>query len=349
MKGEIYLSRGTVYNKIVTEELLSQVNEDNMELMDEWIDYLNSVDRSSQTIKQYINNLKIFWIWNLKFNKNKFFAKFSKRDMTKYQNYLLGLGHSPSRIRVLRATLSSLSKYIENILDEEDEFKGFKNIINKIEAPTGEAVREKTVISDEEMESLLNELVKNKRYQLACYIALGAYGGARKSELLRFKADYFKDEHIVSGLYKTPEKITTKGRGSKGKMLHKFTIVSYFKPYLEAWLEERGRLGIDSEWLFVRKIGGKYEQAIVSTADSWSNTVSREFNINFYSHALRHFYVSALSRANIPPEVIKDITGWADVSLVSVYNDNDVEDSFDKYFSDGGVIKQDKSEGLGNL
>ena len=55
-------------------------------------------------------------------------------------------------------------------------------------------------------------------FQEACALSLAMESGARKAE---FKVDFFKPEYIVHGsLYRTPEKIKTKGRG--GKMLNKY-------------------------------------------------------------------------------------------------------------------------------
>ena len=53
-----------------------------------------------------------------------------------------------------------MSNYIENILD--DEYQGFRSIIKKVESPVNQPVREKTVFSDEQLDLLLDELVKRK-------------------------------------------------------------------------------------------------------------------------------------------------------------------------------------------
>lgn len=50
-------------------------------------------------------------------------------------------GNSPARVRRVKAALSSLSNYIENILD--DEYEDFRPIIRKIENPQNTPVREK--------------------------------------------------------------------------------------------------------------------------------------------------------------------------------------------------------------
>ena len=71
------------------------------------------------------------------------------------------------------------------------------------------------------------------------------YSGKRKAELTRFKASYFDESNLICGgaLYKTPEKMVTKGRGSRGKLLDVYILAKPFQPYLDLWLNERKELG----------------------------------------------------------------------------------------------------------
>lgn len=340
------MARSTVYNNIVTDELYNKVNQDNKDLLDEFIEYLQSTGKSELTIINYISDIKIYFTWNLEHNKNKLFTDITKRDVMKYQNWLMNtLELSSSRIRRLRASLSSMSNFIENVLD--DDFPDFRNIINKIPAPVNQPVREKTVFEDEELEDILNKLVEDKLYQEACCLALAISSGARKAELTRFKVDYFNDENIIYGsLYKTPEKIKTKGRGNH--MLNKYTLVNIFKPYLELWLEERKKLEINNEYLFVTKSKGKWVKAKVSTLDSWAEKINKYTEKDFYFHSCRHYYTTHLYKSQIPAEVIKQIVGWANVSMVSIYTDVEVDDELGKYFGEDG-IKQVEQKTLSDL
>ena len=68
--------RSTVYNSITSEDKLEQVCEDNLQLEDDFLEYLTSTDRAKSTIKQYKANLHVFWCWNLEFNKNKNIIKY---------------------------------------------------------------------------------------------------------------------------------------------------------------------------------------------------------------------------------------------------------------------------------
>jgi site-specific recombinase XerD len=152
--------------------------------------------------------------------------------------------------------------------------------------------------------------------------------------------DYFKDEYIYNGLYKTPEKMRTKGRGKIGKQLNRYTIVSYFKPYLELWLKEREELGIDSEWLFVGK--DKKSQLTTSLVDSWLDSIDRMIDKPVFCHLFRHNYTTMLIKAGIPANIIKEIVGWESLEMVSRYTHLELTDEIGKYFDGDGVVQQEK-------
>ena len=180
------MGRSTKMNSITSEAKLAQVNQENTQLLRDFLDYLRSIQRSETTIHGYENDIQIAWVWCLENNGNKFFVDWTKRNIVAYQNWLLNSNsNSPARIRRLKAALSSLSNFIEAVLD--DEYPNFRNIINKVENPVNRPVREKTVWEDEELDSLLEKLIENEDYEKACFLALVMYSGRRKAELCRFK------------------------------------------------------------------------------------------------------------------------------------------------------------------
>ena len=123
------MSRKTKMNAITSEELLKQVNPENKQLLDDFLDYLKSVRRSETTIAAYKNDIEIAWVWCLQNIGNIYFINWTKRNIVAYQNWLLNNNeNSPARVRRLKAALSSLSNFICNVLD--DEYPNFKNIIN---------------------------------------------------------------------------------------------------------------------------------------------------------------------------------------------------------------------------
>ena len=114
------MARTTVYNHITTEEKIAEINENNTWLINEFLEYLASIDRAPQTLRSYKSDLHIFFVWNIDFNNNKDFVKLTKREIAKFQNYAINEWHwSPRRVRRVKSTLSSMSLFIENILDED--------------------------------------------------------------------------------------------------------------------------------------------------------------------------------------------------------------------------------------
>ncbi|WP_195966765.1 site-specific integrase [Clostridium sp. 1001283B150210_160208_E6] len=334
-----------------TDEEIAQINPANIELRDDFLDYMETTDHSESSIITYRNNIDIFFVYVLKHCKNKDFVDIKKKDIMSWQGYMVKNGLSPARIRTIKSTISSMSNFIENVLDEEDKWEGFRNIINKIPAPVLTPVRKKTILKDEQCQELLDSLVEKGKYQHACAFALAWASGRRKSELLRIKRSYINDESLIYGsLYKTPEKIKTKGRGSKGKALNVYILKTKFKPYFDLWMEERERLGVpdDIDEIFVTNRKGEWKPAKISLLDSYAEHFGKRLNVDFYFHCLRHQFTTALSLANIPDSIIQDLIGWESSDMVKLYKDVEVDTQLEKYFSEDG-IKQVESGSLSNL
>lgn len=335
------MGRATQYNKLTSPEQLAKVNPNNKALQDDYLDYLKSVHRSKGTIVGYKNDLEIFWVWVMENLDNKDFQTITKRELVRFQNWLVREnGNSPARVRRIKSAISSLSNYIEAILDEEDEFKGFRSIVRKVENPALQKVRERTVWDEGELVALLNILIEKKNYEQACFVALGMYSGRRKAELLRFKISDFEDDKLVcdSALYKS-DPILTKG----GKMLECYTLAKKFKPYLDMWLQERADKNIESIWLFPSP-SDPSEQRSIGSVNSWTKSFSEYTGRDFYVHSLRSFYVTSLLRAHIPDSVVIEIVGWSSSEMLKVYNDMPKEEKISSFFKDGDIYVPETSD-----
>ena len=63
-RNEVSISeniRKTVYNNITSEEKLAKVNPENIQLGDDFLEYLTSIDRAKTTINSYDADLKVFY------------------------------------------------------------------------------------------------------------------------------------------------------------------------------------------------------------------------------------------------------------------------------------------------
>ena len=205
------MGRSTVYNDNITSSW-DKVSKENKQLVNDFIKYCKSNDKSPQTIHQYEEWLKVFFCWNYDENDDKFFVELKRRDFVYYFGWCRDLGMSANRIASLKSVLSSLSSEIELLY--EDVYPQFHNQLRALEPVKISTVREKTVISNQQMTEILEKLVEEKEYQIACYLALACASGSRKAELLQMKVNFFTPEREVFDgyMYCTPE-IRSKGQG----------------------------------------------------------------------------------------------------------------------------------------
>ena len=319
------MSRKTFKKIITTPEKLENIEDSNKKLVDRFLRYM--APRSSEgTIKVYKSNFNIFFCWNLDYNDNKPFEKIKKIEM---QDFFLfcseELKYSPNRYAQMHSSLSSLSNYIENQLDEIDRYADFRNIVKKIEKLPKETVRKKTILSVETVDKLMKDLDKQGRLQESVFIALAISSGARISELFRITLDLLdENETAFDDLFLvTKEPIKTKGRGKNGKQLYKYIIKALFLPWLKRWLPVRAKILKDNNvekhnCLFIRQDGMPATQA---TVRGWIKRWEKMTGLDIYPHSFRHYFVTYLSKVGLEAELIQSIVGWSSGDMVAIYND----------------------------
>ena len=345
------MSRKTVYNHgLVTPEKWESVNKENKELLEEFSNYLSSVGRSKETITQYENDLRIFFVWYMEKGKNKHFTEIKKREVANFQGWMLNdCGMSSARIRRMRSSLSSLSNAVELLYD--DEYPNFRNIINKIEAPVNNPVREKTILTFDDCEEVAQKLVEKGNYQLACLLAFACYSGLRKQELTRLLVKDFTTDikmELGGGFYSTTP-IKVKGRGNRTESKYVWNKVD---KYLELFLKHREENGVNCEYLFYRKEGDTYKQLLVATMNSYSTTLSTLFGVQAYWHTFRHTYPTMLTKAGIPLKICKLLLGHGSLEMSAKYVDIDEKEElneFEGFFSGKEEVVKTREKGLGDL
>ena len=178
-------------------------------------------------------------------------------------------------------------------------------------------------MTKEEMQSCLDKLVEQGKYQIACYFALLVSSGMRKSEAIQMKVSFFEEKNkVLNGLFYFTPFIRTKGKGEKGNPLQKYIAVKMFQPYLDLWLKERKEKGIQSEWLFVTYKDGNYEPAAVSTVNSWANKIGKITGLDYYNHSSRHFFTTYMKEQGSDDATIQNLVGWASLDMVRRYDDH---------------------------
>jgi integrase len=339
------MARTTVYNDDLSQEW-QLVNKENQKLVKEFIRYCTANNKSPQTCNQYEAQLKIFFCWNYKENDDKFFVNIKKRELISFFGWGNEIGWSPCRLASLRAVLSSLSNYIERILD--DDYPQFRNIVKVLEPIHLTPVREKTIIDKDDIMAGVDKLVEISEYQYACFLALLFSSGMRKSEVSQMKVSFFTTNQkiVFKGLaYETP-KIRTKGRGTIGKQVPRYVFKETFEKYLNLWLEQREKLGITTDALFVIKSGTKYQPAKTQNFTHWAAKIGELIGVkSLYCHSLRHAFTTYLKRQNFPTDVVQKIQSWSSADMVARYDDRSDSEELDEFFGtlQSGVNIDNKS------
>jgi integrase len=321
------MPRKTFRKKITSDKLTKKINPKNIELMQRFLKE-KATRTSDKTIVVYESNLKIFFTWNLLHNDNKFFVDIKKLEFADFFSFAVDeLKVGSSKQNNLRSVLSSFSSFIEKFYDED--YPGFRNVILKVvESSPKEMRREKTILSLEQIEKLLLYLKKHNKQQ-ACWLALAICSGARFTELLAFEVDMIDENRMAFGdlFLETTRQIKTKGRGKAGKLLYKYILRDKFVPYYQEWLKEREKImkakKVKHNFLFIKQDG---EPATGATVRGWVAGFEKRLKVPFYTHALRHYLTTLLSKKNVPHVLIKEIFGWSSLEMVSIYDDSSAKD-----------------------
>jgi integrase len=322
------MSRTTFRKVITSKESWEKVNIKNKELMKSFLKEKN-IRSSDVTIKNYESDLTIFFTYVLEHLENKFFVDIKKIEFSDYFAWTMeNLQWGGARFLRMRSCLSSLSQFIEKYYD--DLYPLYRNIILKsIEGMPKVAKREKSILSKEQMNGLLNYLLEVNKIQEACWLALAISSGARFSELLRFTVDNIDRTHLAFNdiFIESLKPIKSKGRTKQGKMVTKYIIKDLFIPYYDKWLDVRSKILLDNkkdhQFLFIKNNG---DPAEAGTIRSWINSFENFLSVPFYPHLCRHYATTYLSSIGLPSELIKELFGWESVSMVEIYDDQTAKD-----------------------
>lgn len=320
------MGRTTFKKRITSEEKIAQINPENVKLIDMFIK-TKSRTCSEATVKSYRSDLMIFFCW-LVDNGNEFYIKVKKRIISEFFTFIQEeLQCHGKRFAHFRSVLSELSSFCIKFF-EDDELGNFRNFINSvIETPVKTEVRQKTVLSEEQVEELLKVLISEKRYQEACLVAILAYSGMRISEVEQIRVSWISEECLAyDGLfYKTTEQFRTKGRGKEGKRIDRLILHDLFKPYYEKWIQIRNKLLKDKnieehDYLFINRSGLPASQEVIR---NFINKTSQIINVQGYPHMYRHYFCTLLkSKYSCSDEFVRTIVRWQSNDLVNLYNDN---------------------------
>ena len=265
-----------VYNRFYTTEKFKDVCDYNKNLLKDWELQLRSEGKSSATIKIYLHNVKVLFVYILEELGNKPICDLKKKQFRNYILWLQDKGLGSERIKNLKSASSSMLNFACDEEDYEDDIQ--INYIGKLKPIAKESRREIIFLTNEQVEIIYNDLMSKEKYRDALLVALSYESLARRKEIWQVKKDWIQlDKNI------TKEKV----RGKRGKMFPLF----YFDKTKESYVKYMEQRTDDNEDLWVDKTGRSisYERLydiIVDCRKILENEIGEY--LEFGNHSFRH-------------------------------------------------------------
>lgn len=212
-----------------------KVCQENKDLLEDYSLELESKGKSDKTIYQYQADIKAFYCWLYNNKNNEYILDSKKRT---FRNFFLSLvknGTSHNRINRFQSSLRNL---LEFAVDDDDEYEDYQvNVMRSIKGLEKAPVREIVFLADDQINIILNYLIRHEDYQRALYLSLSYESAGRRNEVAQVK----KTDFLSSN--QTNEVI-----GKRGK---KFNLM-YFKrskQIAKLWLAKRGEDDLETMWV----------------------------------------------------------------------------------------------------
>lgn len=314
-------------NRIYSPTIYEKVNSENKLILEDYILEMKSNGKSEKTIYQYVADIKMYFCWVYTNLDNKRILDLKKRDFRRFFLELQNNGASAARINRVQCSIRTLLEFASN---DDDEYSDYEiNAMKSIKGLSKETVRDIIFLTDDQVNILIDYLMKKKKYQQALYISLSYDSAGRRNEVAQVLKTGFLDS-----------KMTNTVQGKRGK---KFQLI-YFnrtREIAKLYLEQRGEDDIESLW--VSGTGDEKRAAKYETLYNWTLTFRRILEretgeeIQLNPHSFRHsslenysngthHTLKELGKTELPLEVLKVLAHHESIDTTQSYLKNKDEE-----------------------
>lgn len=331
-------NRGRVYNNFYTEELWAQVNDENKQILEDFLAEYRQRKKSKGTIDAYRNDIRIILIYVLQRLKNRSVLELNKKDFRGLSLYLSEeCGMSNARVNRMKSAINSMMTFCE----EDDDYDYDVNYSKKVAGLPKQRVKDDEAdffFSYEEFVKVRDILVEKGDLQNAVLWSIGFDSAGRRNELFQI------EKHGLLEGNKTNIVV--------GKRAKKFFLVYLddTKELIRKYLEQRGDDDIDSLWIIKE---GENKRPLSSSQILYDRIVAiskilsevRGEKCDIFPHTLRHSRVESLlqgsddrcknpdgSNRKYTLDEVKILCHHEDISTTSSYAKNHDSDVLDNMF-----------------
>lgn len=330
----------------ITDEMYLKVDKEYRQLSKEFI---KNQGLSPKSQVQYESVTRQFGWYMHSDLEDKPFHKITKRDFLNYLSYLRDdRKMSSSAIGIRKSVISSFCNYIENLIVGEKDFKhydDFRNFTRGLPAIAKNQTYDKIKITRDEYLMMMENLKEKEHYLGMAWLATAFNVGARRSEIIQFKAEILEYPIPEDATFIMSHKIRLKGKGLDGK-IEAYMINFEALEYMKLWVEKRG---YEHEYIFTVKHKGEYVQMSDSWADYFcSEILSPMLGRRINPHLFKASCVTYLIESGVPiKDVSRLVAHHEDVSTTMKHYDlSDDEDARNNIFAPvkKKIEKEDEDE-----
>ena len=308
------------YNKIYDEEKWARVNQENKDIMEDYLMELKAQKKKDTTIYQYKNDLRIVCIYVLDNCENKAFTDLGRKDFRRLVLWLTDTcGVSNARANRLMSAVRTLLSYLEDDDDNDYEI----NAAAKVKGLPKESVRDIVFLTDKNILDLWQKFMDEKRYKEATLLGILYDSGSRKNEIIQVRKDAIKQDSNATNIVV----------GKRGK---KFPVL-YFRLTKEAFAKYNETRTDNNPMLFINELGnaatgGNVYEWVTNWRQDLKELTGEDYEINV--HTFRHCYIEnflkgehylcrELNLGKVPLEKVKSLAHHESSDTTLGYAQND--------------------------
>jgi integrase len=285
--------RGKVYNRIYTDEKWTNVNPDNIGVMEDYLAELRQRQKKDSTIAQYRNDLRIILIYILEQKQNRSILELNKKDFRGLSLWYSGqLECSNARVNRILSSLRSMLAYCE----DDDDYDYDINAASKVKGLPSDPVKtdeDAFFLSYDEIIEIRQMLLDRGELQLAVLHMMLFDSGGRRNEIFQIEKEGLLDSNKTNVV-----------EGKRGKMFP-LVYLNDTRELIKQYLEWRGDDDIKSLWADISatsKSPLKSSQTIynwvVRIAKMYGELKGKEYS--FFPHSYRHSRSESLRQGTDP-------------------------------------------------
>lgn len=209
------------------------LSEENRELYDDYMLELEAQGKATKTIKQYGFDLRAFFCYLVNEKNNKYILDLKRRDFRNFFLKLQKTGVSAARINRFQSSIRNLLEFACISEDYDYEINAMQHIRGLQKEPTREIV----FLSDQQVNILIDELLKRKHYQKALWVSLAYDSAGRRNEIHQVKKEGFLENNQTN--------MVVGKRGKKFKLIYFDRTKIIFRLYMR----QREEDDLDTLWV----------------------------------------------------------------------------------------------------